>query len=165
MAAQRPVIPDSISGTILRNLVAVSCRCTSRRYTLANSTSVDVEASEQVSGAVRPHDIAYQDQPVGDWSTGSVESMEWQQHLQVNEEEMVGSSKQSAKSTRRSSIFIVGAIRQRSTQASNPRSRWRSRIPAAVTDCSTIFFAGFAGIAGITCFLQKSRIGSIRSSR
>ena len=34
-------------------------------------------------------DVISYDQPVGDWSTGSVESMEWQQHLQVDEEEKV----------------------------------------------------------------------------
>ena len=49
----------------------------------------DVEAFKQVGEALRPHDVILNDQPVGDWSTGSVESMEWQQHLQVVEEEKV----------------------------------------------------------------------------
>jgi len=35
----------------------------------------------------RGDDVVICDQPSGDWSTGSVESMEWQQHLQVVEEE------------------------------------------------------------------------------
>ena len=35
----------------------------------------------------RGDDVNYYDQPVGDWSTGSVESMEWQQHLRVDDDE------------------------------------------------------------------------------
>jgi len=58
---------------------------------------VDSEAFKQVAGAVRPHDIDVQDQPVGDCSTGSIESMEWRRHLRVNEMDEVVSSKQSAK--------------------------------------------------------------------
>ena len=32
-------------------------------------------------------DVINGDQPVGDWSTGSMESMEWRQHLHVDDEE------------------------------------------------------------------------------
>ena len=35
----------------------------------------------------RGDNVVICDQPAGDWSTGSVESLEWQQHLQVVEEE------------------------------------------------------------------------------